>query len=657
MPDRGDVSFTLDIAHGGGGAWERCGSSPELMRAIRAEPGAIYLGVRARRAFRLVGRGLAGEGQIQFAAVGADGSADGRWRPVAVTSDVDVERDEVWEGAELSPARLGGEVRCLVRSRRLDDESWHVREVDLSLDGTARKVGGGFALSGTQLAATWVGSDTVLVTERVADAEMGDRWVVRTLERGEASDQGYVHAQLRGPFASVTASAVRETRSGPGGLDLLTVTVRSRAGRQHLVRTGNRWFRVRCAPGVQTSVVGDSILLFQNAPHGGGTELVPGTLLMQRIRDLGAGRPAVVYVPGDRAALVRVLSVAGVLVLYVLDRMVPELHVWSRDDAGALARTEFKLPPHLSVHEVVDVGSERALVVASGIDVPPTLIALEARSPATVTAPGRGSAVQWAPALDGQKVPFHVHWGRGTGKTAPTVVLVYGGFGHVSRPRFMPALAAGWTSRGYNVVIAAVRGGGELGPAWAAGGRGADLLTASNDLNAVAVHVLDTGVADRGGIGLLAASNGALVALNAVLEKPGLYGSAVLQSGVFDLQHGAGLPGGGALMAALGLDSADTHTLRRLDPLHRVHEAPVLPPVLVMAADDDHVVPPEHSVRLAAALRASGASSALMRFRSGGHYLAGPSLQATANAAAFEFLAGTLRQVETEAPTDGSLSR
>jgi prolyl oligopeptidase len=219
------------------------------------------------------------------------------------------------------------------------------------------------------------------------------------------------------------------------------------------------------------------------------------------------------------------------------------------------------------------------------------------------------------------------------------VVLVYGGHGIVSTPHYMPNLGQAWLSLGYSVVLASVRGGGELGISWADQGRGLAFSRASRDLVAVVDDVVARGWADRESTSIVAASYGALVASLAATLRPDVVGKLVLQSGVLDLVR---LTSSDAremrLRVGLGLTDAPDEFLRTSSPRHRVERGGMLPSTLLLVAGDDSTVPSAHSRGFWATCKDVGVDATIVEFDRAGHYFSGLRAQASVNSLIFGFL-------------------
>ncbi|KAJ2782332.1 hypothetical protein GGI15_002947 [Coemansia interrupta] len=112
-------------------------------------------------------------------------------------------------------------------------------------------------------------------------------------------------------------------------------------------------------------------------------------------------------------------------------------------------------------------------------------------------------------------------------KASPTLVRVYGAYGVSLEPEFrvedIPLLRRGWT-----VVLAHVRGGGELGREWYSSGRGLNKGNSVEDLLACTRFLLDRGISASDRLALTGVSAGGLVVGAALNAQPDYFRAATL---------------------------------------------------------------------------------------------------------------------------------
>jgi prolyl oligopeptidase len=148
-----------------------------------------------------------------------------------------------------------------------------------------------------------------------------------------------------------------------------------------------------------------------------------------------------------------------------------------------------------------------------------------------------------ATAADGAQVPLSVVHAPGIALdgTHPVLLEAIGAYGFSRTPAYTVVPDA-WLRLGGIYAVAHVRGGGELGEAWRAAGRGVHKANTWNDLIACAQLLIAKGYSSPRRIGLYgpAASylggEGASVAIGRAIEtKPALFSAAVVDAPAFDL--------------------------------------------------------------------------------------------------------------------------
>ncbi|MCB2223950.1 MAG: prolyl oligopeptidase family serine peptidase [Actinobacteria bacterium] len=217
-----------------------------------------------------------------------------------------------------------------------------------------------------------------------------------------------------------------------------------------------------------------------------------------------------------------------------------------------------------------------------------------------------------AVSTDGAEVGMFLLRMDDTSFPAPTELYGYGGFTINITPTYDPARLA-WLEAGGVVAVANLRGGTEHGEEWHRQGMLAAKQQVFDDLYACAEHLLETGVATRGTLGIRGRSNGGLLAAAALVQRPDLWGAVVPQVPVADMlryQHFTAGRYWTVEYGDAGADPAAFEWLVRYSPLHNVGDASAYPPTLVMTAEGDDRVVPMHSLKFAATLQhAAGGSS------------------------------------------------
>ncbi|WP_378730275.1 prolyl oligopeptidase family serine peptidase [Nocardia brasiliensis] len=233
---------------------------------------------------------------------------------------------------------------------------------------------------------------------------------------------------------------------------------------------------------------------------------------------------------------------------------------------------------------------------------------------------------------DDTEVPVTVLAPAGPQVPRPTILSCYGGFGITFRPGYQPD-GLTWVLAGGVMAIAGVRGGGERGRRWHRDGAGVHKLNAFADLHAAADWLVETGWTRRGALALLGGSNGGLMAVGAMVQRPGDYAAIVSAGAPLDMVRYERWGLGRAWREEYGSadDPAALAVLLRYSPYYnvtaRTGEPPRRwPPALFTTGDSDTRVPAVHSCKMVAALQRDSGGPVLLDVIAGkGHAGGGPA--------------------------------
>ncbi len=206
---------------------------------------------------------------------------------------------------------------------------------------------------------------------------------------------------------------------------------------------------------------------------------------------------------------------------------------------------------------------------------------------------------------DGTRVPMFVTHKKGLELSGenPTVLYGYGGFDIPLTPAFAPSYLA-WMEMGGVYAVANLRGGGEYGEEWHAGGMKERKQNVFDDCFAAAEWLIAEGYTTSPKLALHGGSNGGLLVGACMTQRPELFGAALPAVGVLDMLRFHKFTIGWAWMSDYGSpeDAEMFPHLLAYSPLHNLREGAGYPPTMVLTGDHDDRVVPSHSFKFAAEL-------------------------------------------------------
>lgn len=214
---------------------------------------------------------------------------------------------------------------------------------------------------------------------------------------------------------------------------------------------------------------------------------------------------------------------------------------------------------------------------------------------------------------DGTRVPMFLAHRRDLDLASgahPVWLYGYGAFAWPAVPWFQPPVVS-WMELGGVYALANVRGGGEYGREWYEAGVGRRKQTSIDDFLAAAEHLVAEGVTRPD---LLVAhggsASGPLVGA-AIVQRPDLFGAALVDVPVLDMVRFPRAPGGERWTPEFGdpADPEDLRALHRYSPYHNVRPETCYPATLVTAGEEDQAAPPWHAFKFVAALQAAQSCS------------------------------------------------
>ncbi len=214
----------------------------------------------------------------------------------------------------------------------------------------------------------------------------------------------------------------------------------------------------------------------------------------------------------------------------------------------------------------------------------------------------------WFTSKDGTRVPMFVMHKEGIELTGdhPTWLYGYGGFLATVTPRFDP-MAAIWVERGGVYAVANLRGGSEFGEAWHRGGNLENKQNVFDDFIAAAEFLIDQGYTNPEKLAIRGYSNGGLLVMSAMTQRPDLYRAVLCGFPDLDMVRFYTFTENNNLPAMYEYGNASIpeqfEFLRAYSPYQAVKKGTKYPAVIFTSGDLDTRVPPLQARKMAAAVQ------------------------------------------------------
>lgn len=577
----------------------------------------------------------------------------------------------VWGGSTLldeGPATPKD--RVMLRLSRGGADATVAREFDLNAKAFVPPEDGGFVLPEAKSRLCFKDRDTLIVGGVFGPDEMTDSGYPRT-----------VHEWKRGtPLASAPLVYEGEkTDVSVSGLSFLDHGVRYELRVRSLtfytslyeLRIGSEgsFAPVPIPEDAELDTYADQIMVTLRTPWlgnpAGSLLAAPAAAFMAAAADgpedaLGALLTPL-FVPTETASLEGATDTKSYLILSVLEDVVTELRFWHYSAGGegdgeggswSLERTlreEGLAQPSASS---VDGDDSDAIWITSSGYVQPTTLSLanagtpDSREPlkalpAFFDASGLTTVQRFATSADGTKVPYFLVSKEGAPKdgSTPTLLYGYGGFEISLTPGYSAGVGAAWLEKGYNYVVANIRGGGEYGPRWHQAALKEKRDKAYEDFEAVAKDLIAQGYTSAGRLGCQGGSNGGLLTGNMLVRSPELFGAIVCQVPLLDMRRFHKLLAGASWMGEYGNPEEAWEAMQRYSPYHNLREGVSYPPILFTTSTRDDRVHPGHARKMVRKMLDLGLSPYYYENIEGGHGGAADNKQrAFMSTLAYEFL-------------------
>jgi prolyl oligopeptidase len=220
---------------------------------------------------------------------------------------------------------------------------------------------------------------------------------------------------------------------------------------------------------------------------------------------------------------------------------------------------------------------------------------------------------EFATSKDGTQVPVNIIRRKGTrlDGSSPVLLYGYGGYGISMTPRFLGAERRVWLDGGGVYAVANIRGGGEYGAAWHAGGALTHKQNVFDDFFAAAQHLIRAGYTTPKRLAIMGGSNGGLLMGAELTQHPDEFRTVVAQVGIYDMLRVELDPNGLFNTTEFGsVKEADQFkALHAYSPYHNVKDGTAYPSVLFTTGANDGRVNPMQSRKMTARLQAATSSS------------------------------------------------
>jgi prolyl oligopeptidase len=209
---------------------------------------------------------------------------------------------------------------------------------------------------------------------------------------------------------------------------------------------------------------------------------------------------------------------------------------------------------------------------------------------------------------DGTRVPMSVvrRGDLADDGSALAVVAGYGGYGLSIQP-YYSSLLLEWVRAGHVYATCHVRGGGERGDAWRVAGSGMNKQRGVEDFTACARELARRGYSMPARTAGIGGSMGGILTGGAYTTAPEAWGAMVIEVGILNPVRLLAAKNGANQVAELGdpRTEAGLRQLLAMDPYQHVRDGVHYPPLLLVTGLADQRVPPWHSGKFGARVRAA----------------------------------------------------
>jgi prolyl oligopeptidase len=200
-------------------------------------------------------------------------------------------------------------------------------------------------------------------------------------------------------------------------------------------------------------------------------------------------------------------------------------------------------------------------------------------------------------------------------------MTAYGGFGVSFTPYYDGAIGKLWLEKGGAFVLANIRGGGELGPAWHEAGRKTNRQRVYDDFAAVGEDLIRRKITGPPRLGIIGGSNGGLLMGVEMIQRPDLWRAVVIKVPLLDMLRYEQIAAGASWVDEYGSVSVpnEREFLASISPYANLKRDGGYPEPLIWTITKDDRVGPAHARKFAARMKEYGLPYLYYENTAGGH--------------------------------------
>jgi prolyl oligopeptidase len=217
----------------------------------------------------------------------------------------------------------------------------------------------------------------------------------------------------------------------------------------------------------------------------------------------------------------------------------------------------------------------------------------------------------WFSAKDGIPIPMFLVGHRDVlvGRSSPTIMTSYGGFGVAMTPQFS-VFVAFLLERGCLFALPNVRGGSEFGSEWHEAAKRRNRQVAFDDFLSAAEWLIESGRTKSGVLAIFGGSNSGLLVGAAMTQRPDLFRAVVCMVPMLDMLRYHFFDNAHVWKEEFGTvdDPDDFAALVGYSPYHNIRDGTAFPATMIVSGDSDQNCNPIHARKMAARLQAANSS-------------------------------------------------